>query len=617
MTGVIPRAYSKKHTIRSIFQTRRQDAGPHNSQKAMKSAPGRLAGWKAWIFMILFLMTFSKICWMNQRDQLREAPGLRVADISRKAGLNTKMVFGGDLTKKYIIETTGSGAAFLDYDNDGWLDIFLVNGWRLEGFGNDPKPINHLYHNQHDGTFVDTTQKAGLDKSGWGQGVCAGDYDNDGNIDLFITYWGQNVLYHNSGDGIFTDVTEEAKLKQPKARWGTGCAFLDYDRDGFLDIFVANYVDFDPETTPEPGASALCMYRGLPVNCGPRGLKGESDLLYHNNGNGNFTDRSEPSGVGKVRSNYGLGVLTGDFDNDGWPDIYVANDTNASLLFRNKHDGTFEETGAFAGCAYNADGKATSGMGVTAADYDRDGWLDIFKTNFSDEAASLYHNTQKGFFIDESPQSGIGRNQKWLGWGCGFFDLDNDGWSDLFLVHGHVYPEIERANLGLSYRQPRVLYRNVSGTRFEDISEQVGPPITTPSTGRGCAFGDFDNDGNTDIVINNMNDVPTLLHFESYPSNHWITIKLIGTRSNRHAIGARIYCVAGKYRQLDEVRSGGSYLSQNDLRIHFGLGTAREVNLLEIHWPSGIVEEFHHLEADGFIDIKENVGVTAKKKIRT
>jgi enediyne biosynthesis protein E4 len=537
-------------------------------------------------------------------------------DETKRAGLTAVNVFGGDTAKKYIIETTGSGIAFIDYDNDGWPDIFMVNGSRLEGFQPGSEPTNHLYHNNHDGTFTDVTSKAGLAHAGWGQGVCAGDYDNDGNVDLFVTYWGQNVLYHNNGNGTFTDVTARAGLVQSRTRWGTGCAFVDYDRDGFLDLFVANYVDFDLKTAPDPGANPLCQYLGISVNCGPRGLKGESDLLYRNNRDGTFTDVSQPSGVGKIHDKYGLGVLAGDFDNDGWPDIYVADDTNSSLLFHNKHDGTFEEIGVLAGCAYNADGKETSGMGVTAGDFDRDGWLDIFKTNFSLEAASLYHNSGNGLFIDESPQTVIGQNRKWVGWGCGFFDFDNDGWQDLFAVSGHVYPELARANLGLAYQEPRVLYHNVGAGRFEDVSEQVGAPITVPSKGRGCAFGDYNNDGYVDIVINNMNESPTLLRNACFNGNHWIAIKLIGTKSNRSAIGARVECVTGEVRQIDEVRSGGSYLSQNDFRLHFGLGKTRAVDLLRIRWPSGAGQELRKVDVDQVVEIQEGVGIISTKKPR-
>ena len=537
-------------------------------------------------------------------------------DVSRSAGLTDKTVFGGEHTKKYIVETTGGGVAFVDYDSDGWPDIFLVNGSRLEGFGVQAPPTNKLYRNKHDGTFEDVTGRAGLEHSGWGQGVCAGDFDNDGHIDLLVTYWGQNVLYRSDGRGAFRDVTAAAGLKSPRVRWGSGCAFIDYDRDGHLDLFVANYVDFDPATAPDPGVNPRCQFKGLAVNCGPRGLKGESNLLFHNNGDGTFTDVSEKAGIAKIRGNFGLGVLTGDFDNDGWPDIYVANDTNGSLLFHNRRDGTFEEIGVPAGCAYDADGKETSGMGAAAGDFDGDGWLDIFKTNFSDEPASLYQNSGDGTFGEAGLRAGIGRNQPWVGWGCGFFDYDNDGWPDIFLVNGHVYPEVDRAKLGLSFRQPKVLYRNLGGAGFQDVSAQAGAAVTTPGAGRGAAFGDFDNDGKMDIVINNMNDTPTLLRGNCNNRNHWLKVHVIGKKSNRSGIGARVYCVTGKRRQMDEIRSGGGYLSQNDLRVHFGLGSAAKADMIQIRWPSGIVDELHDVPAGQIITVVEGEGQTGARPKR-
>jgi enediyne biosynthesis protein E4 len=533
---------------------------------------------------------------------------IRFTDVARSSGLTTPMVYGGAKEKKYILETTGSGVALIDYDADGWTDIFLVNGSTLDDSA--PRPTNHLYRNLKNGKFEDVTAKSGLGRSGWGQGVCAGDYDNDGAIDLFVTYWGNNVLYRNRSDGTFQDVTAPAGLKQSRTRWGSGCAFVDYDRDGLLDLFVANYIDFDLATARPPGSEPFCQYLGMAVNCGPRGLKGESNLLYRNNGDGTFSDRSEVSSIGKVRGNFGLGVLTADFDNDGWPDIYVANDTNASLLFRNKHDGTFEEIGVFAGVAYNSDGKETSGMGVTAADYNADGWLDIFKTNFSDESASLYRGSGDGFFVEDSEAAGVGRNKKWVGWGCGFADFDNDGWPDLFVVNGHVYPEIDKAGRG-SFLQPRVLYRNLGNGRFMDVSATAGAPVTEPSSSRGVAFGDLDNDGAVDIVMNNMNALPSLLKLEAKPQNHWVAIQTIGVKSNRSGIGARVVCVTGKHRQMDEVRSGGSHFSQNDLRVHFGLGTSARVDLIEVRWPSGAVDRLRDVPADRVIRIREGSGAVA------
>lgn len=531
-------------------------------------------------------------------------------DVAPAAGLTTKTTFGGEKAKRYILETTGGGAAFFDYDNDGWLDIFLVNG---SSFGGRVSSTNHLYRNNRDGTFQDVTARARLERSGWGQGVCAGDYDNDGNTDLFVTYWGQNVLYRNNGDGTFTDVTEAAGLKGSRVRWGSGCAFIDYDRDGLLDLFVSNYIDFDPKTTPEPGSGPTCLYRGLAVSCGPRGLKGETNLLFHNQGRGRFEDVSERSGISKASGHYGLGVLTADFDNDGWPDIYVANDRSASLLFHNNGDGTFDEMGIFAGCAYDADGKATAGMGVAADDFDRDGWLDVLKTNFSDESASLYHNTRDGLFVDATLRLGLGQNRKWVGWGCGFADFDNDGWPDILIVNGHVFPEVDGAGLGLSFRQPRVVYRNIRGERFEDVSARAGAAITAPAAARGASFGDFDNDGRPDVVINNMHNAPSLLHSLTRNRNHRILVRLEGVRSNRSAIGARVTCVTGKFRQIQEVRSGGSFFSQNDFRLHFGLGDARRIDVLEIRWPDGTVERIRDCEVDQIISVKEGSGIVSRR----
>ena len=522
------------------------------------------------------------------------------SDVASSAGLNARTVFGGERSKRYIVETTGGGVAFVDYDNDGWIDIFLVNGSRFE---TSVTATNHLYRNNRDGTFTDVTKSAGVAKSGWGQGVCAGDYDNDGHTDLFVTYWGRNVLYRNTGQGTFSDRTEAAGLRGTRDRWGSGCAFLDYDRDGLLDLFVSNYIDFDVKTAPEPGSGANCRYMDLAVNCGPRGLKGESNLLFHNEGGGKFADVSDKAGVSKARDHYGLGVLVADFDNDQWPDVYVANDKTASLLFRNKRDGTFEEAGVFSGVAYDPDGKVTSGMGAAAADFDRDGLLDIVKTNFTDEATSLYRNSKEGLFVDESAAFRIGLNRNWVGWGAGFADFDNDGWPDILLVNGHVFPE-----LGSAFRQPRVLYRNVNGTRFEDVSTKAGPAIAAPRSGRGAAFGDFNNDGRVDVVINEMNDTPSLLRSTTASQNHWVLVQLKGTKSNRSGIGARVTCITGTFRQIDEVRSGGSFFSQNDFRLHFGLASAKRIDLLEIRWPSGAVDRIRNVDADRIISVKEGCG---------
>ena len=541
-------------------------------------------------------------------------PGVSFLNVARESGLNVKTIFGGEHKNKYLLETTGCGVAFYDYDNDGWLDIFLVNGTRLEGFPAGVEPTSHLFRNNRDGTFTDVTAKAGVGHSGWGQGVCIGDYDNDGWEDLFVTYYGKNVLYHNNGDGTFTDVSQKAGVAGKGTRWNTGCAFVDYDRDGHLDLFVANYIDMDLATAPVP-ESGPCLYKGVLVACGPPGLQGGKNILYHNNGDGTFADVSEVAGIFRANGTYGLGVLTADFDNDGWPDIYVANDSTASALYQNKKNGKFEDVAIEAGCALSPDGKPQAGMGIAAADYDLDGNLDIVKTNFAGDTPSLYHNLGGGNFEDATFTAGLGAHTQFLGWGCGFFDFDNDGWPDILICNGHVYPEVEQLKTEAGYAQRKLLYRNLRNGHFADISLQVGPGISDPAACRGCAFGDFDNDGDIDVVVNTVNDFPQLLCCDSKLANNWIKVRTIGTKSNRSGIGARIACVthvAGEpkpHRQIDEVRSGGSYISQNDLRIHFGLGKAEQVDLLEIRWPSGQVDTIKDVKANQLIFVKEGEGV--------
>ena len=545
--------------------------------------------------------------------------GVNFINIGRESGLNAKTIYGGEHKNKYLLETTGCGVAFYDYDNDGWLDIFLVNGSRLEGFPKGEEPTSHLFKNNRDGTFTDVTVKAGLAHSGWGQGICVGDYDNDGFDDLFVTYYGKNVLYHNNGDGTFTDVSEKAGVAGTKTRWGSGCAFVDYDRDGRLDLFVANYIDMDLATAPVP-ASGPCLYKGVMVACGPPGLNGGKNILYHNNGDGTFSDVSEVAGIIGANGTYGLGVLTGDFDNDGWPDIYVANDSTASALYQNKKNGKFVDVGLEAGCVLSPDGKPQAGMGISAADYDLDGNLDIVKTNFAGDTPSLYHNRGNWNFEDATFTAGLGSHTQYLGWGCGFFDFDNDGWPDILLCNGHVYPEVEQLKTEAGYGQRKLLYRNLRNGRFEDISTQVGPGISDPVAARGCAFGDFDNDGDLDVVVNTVNDYPQLLRCDSKLGNNWIKIKTIGTRSNRSGIGARLKCVThpsdekNVHEQIDEVRSGGSYYSQNDLRIHFGLGKANKVDLLEIRWPSGQIDQLKNVPANQLIFVKEGEGIVRTMK---
>src|SRR6202158_738926 len=540
--------------------------------------------------------------------------GVTFLNVARESGLNAKTIFGGEHKNKYLLETTGCGVAFYDYDNDGWLDLFFVNGWRLEGFPAGQEPTSHLFKNNRDGTFTDVTAKAGLLHSGWGQGVCVGDYDNDGFDDLFVTYFGKNVLYRNNGNGTFTDVSEKAGVTGNGKRWNTGCAFVDYDRDVHLDLFVANYIDLDLKTAPVP-ESGPCLYKGVMVACGPPGLNGGKNILYHNNGDGTFTDVSEKSGILKANGTYGLGVLTADLDNDGWPDIYVANDSTASALYQNKKNGTFIDIAMEAGCALSADGKPQAGMGISDADYDLDGNLDLVKTNFAGDTPSLYRNLGNANFEDATYQGGLGKHTQYLGWGCGFFDMDNDGWPDILICNGHVYPEVEQLKTEAGYAQRKLLYRNLRDGRFEDISYDVGPGISGPSATRGCAFGDFDNDGDVDVVTNTVNDYPQLLRCDSRTGNNWIKIKTIGTKSNRSGIGARIKCVThlpgekSLHPQIDEVRSGGGYFSQNDLRVHFGIGKAENVELLEIRWPSGFVETLKDIKPNQVIFVKEGEGI--------
>jgi len=522
--------------------------------------------------------------------------GFSFSSIAAKAGLTAKTIYGGQGTNKYLIETTGTGVAAFDYDNDGWLDIFLVNGTTLEGFARGQEPTNHLYRNRHDGTFEDVTARAGLAASGWGQGVCTGDYDNDGYDDLFVTYWGQNKLYRNKGDGSFEDVTAAAHLITPR-RWSTGCAFLDYDRDGRLDLVVGNYIDLDLSATPLP-SSGLCRYKGLAVACGPPGLPGARNLLYHNDGDGRFADVSEQSHIRQAKGTYALGVSTLDFDGDGWTDIYVANDSNPSALYRNNHDGTFTDIGTTAGCAYSQDGKSQSGMGIAIADYDRNGTMDIFKTNFAGDTSTLYSNTGTGMCEDRTFASGVGVNTRWLGWGVGFLDLDNDGWADLFLVNGHVYPEVDTLKTEAAYKQPKVVYRNLHNGRFADITAQLGAPVTTEKASRGAAFADFDNDGDIDVIINNIHDTPDLFRLDQTTGHHWITVKLVGTRSNRSAIGSLVRVITADGEQRQEVRGGGSYYSQNDLRLQFGLGEAKTVERVIVRWPNGNEEVWKGLAVD-------------------
>jgi hypothetical protein len=537
--------------------------------------------------------------------------GFSLVDVAREAGVTAVTTYGGEKTNKYLLETTGTGVAMFDYDNDGWLDLFFVNGTTLEGFPAAAGPASHLYRNRGDGTFEDTTAKAGLALRGWGQGACAGDYDNDGYTDLYVTFWGQNRLFHNRRDGTFADVTERAGLVTSR-RWGAGCAFIDFDRDGLLDLFAANYIDFDPSTAPVP-ESGLCRYKGLPVACGPPGLTGGKNVLYRNSGGGTFTDVSEKSGITKADGTYGLGVSTLDFDADGWTDLYVANDSNPSALYRNNRDGTFEDIAIAAGCAYSQDGKPQAGMGLAMGDYDRNGTIDIFKTNFAGDTSTLYSNTGDGTCEDRTFASGIGINTRWLGWGVGFVDLDHDGWLDLFLVNGHVYPEVEQLRTEAGYRQRKVVYRSLRNGRFEDVTERHGGPLVIPRAGRGAAFGDIDNDGDVDVAVNNVHDAPNLYRLDAPAAPAWTELTLVGTVSNRSAIGARVRIVAGGATLLREVRGGGSYYSQNDFRVHAGLGEAARIDRVEVVWPSGAEEVWRDVPVRRIVTLVEGKGDAVAK----
>src|SRR5579871_3053232 len=565
-------------------------------------------------------------------------------DIAKKAGLTMVNTFGGVTTKKYIIETTGTGVAIFDADNDGWPDIFIVNGTKLEdktagaktGKSAGEAASNHLYHNNHDGTFTDITKKAGLLHTGWGQGVCVGDYDNDGWPDLYVTYYGKNVLYHNNGDGTFTDVSEKAGVAGSGKAWGTGCAFVDYDRDGHLDLMVDNYVDFDLASTPAPGERVNCLWKGVPVMCGPQGLPTSSNILYHNRGDGTFEDVTKKAQIDKTNGAYAFSVTTLDYDNDGWPDIFVACDSTASILYHNNHDGTFKDVAITAGAAYNEDGHAQAGMGSTAGDYNGDGRLDIFKTNFSDDTATLYRNNGDGTFDDVTFAAGLGLHTQFLGWGTMFFDFDNDGWPDLMLVNGHVYPEVDTQHLGSNFQEPRILYHNNGNATFTDISASAGPGITGASSSRGLAIGDLWNDGKLSAVVSNMNAAPSLLVNQVRTPNHWVAFHLSGAhptakgrhgsaqgssqsstqseslKSTRDAIGARIKVKAGSRILVDEVRSGSSFISHNDMRVHFGLGAATKIDSVEVRWQSGLTETFTTVSADKLNELKEGSGVTVE-----
>jgi enediyne biosynthesis protein E4 len=536
-----------------------------------------------------------------------------MTDVAKQAGLIQPIIYGGAENKSYIIEVVGCGVAFIDYDNDGWVDLLVLSGTRLEGA--PPGTTNRLYKNNRDGTFTDVTTKAGLQRTGWASGVSVADYDNDGFDDIFITYYGQNVLYHNNGDGTFTDVTERAGLRQSSVRYGSGCSWVDYDRDGKLDLFISNYLSTTLEKLPKPGENADCTWKGVPVNCGPRGLPPGFVQLFHNNGDGTFTDVSKASGVSAASGSYPMTVVAADYDNDGWPDIYVACDSTPSWLFRNQHNGTFREEGLERGVALSEDGLEQAGMGVGVGDYDLDGNLDIFKTHFADDTNVLYHNDGKGNFDDVTIRTGLGVETRYVGWGAGVVDLDNDGFPDLFVATGSVYPEVERRVPAYPFRTPRLVFRNLGDGRFEELIEEAGTGISTPHPSRGCAFGDFDNDGDMDILVMNMNEPPSLLRNDVSGGHHWLKVLLVGVQTNRSAIGSRVIARYGTRRQAQEVTAQSSFYSTNDRRLHFGLGNEKTADLV-IRWTNGATETIPNVAADQLVVIREGAGIIRKQKFK-
>jgi enediyne biosynthesis protein E4 len=531
-------------------------------------------------------------------------------DAASAAGLHAPVIYGGVESKKYILEATGCGCAFIDYDNDGWIDIFLLSGTRLTG--DPPDATNRLYKNNRDGTFTDVTEKAGLKAVGWAAGVCIGDYNNDGFEDIFCTYFGQNRLYRNNGDGTFTDVTKAAGLWNVQPRWGAGCSFLDYNRDGHLDLFVSNYVRFSFEHAPVPGENVNCNWKGVPVECGPRGLPTGRHSLYHNNGDGTFTDVSQKAGIASATESYGMTVVAADLDEDGWSDIFVACDSTPSLLFMNNHDGTFREEGVQRGVALSDDGMEQAGMGVGVGDYALEGHLDLFKTHFADDANGLYHNDGKGNFDDMTRPSRLAVDNRYICWGAGIVDLDNDGYPDLFMVTGNVYPEVERKLPQYANKTPRAVFRNLGNRTFEELVEEAGPGVSEPHCSRGCAFGDFDNDGDLDILIVNLNEPPSLLRNDMKQKQNWIKIKLEGVKSNRSAIGARVLAHYGGKVQAQAVLSQSSFYSCNDFRLHFGLGSFTSADL-DIYWPNGLHEAYKKLSANQLVTLREGSGMVPNK----
>ena len=529
-------------------------------------------------------------------------PSVVFTDITAATGITFSHVSASE--KKYIVESMSGGAGLFDFDKDGWLDIYLVNSPTVATAANPAGARSALWRNNHDGTFSDVTERAGVGYPGWAMGVATGDYDNDGWEDLYITCFGPNHLFRNNGDGTFTDVTARAGVGD--SRWSTGAAFGDYDNDGKLDLFVANYIDLSLDALPEFGSGKNCVFRGLPVQCGPRGLKGAGDSLYHNNGDGTFTDVSTKAGVSDTALRFGMGVAWCDFNDDGRIDLYVANDSGPNYLYKNNGDSTFTDVGLASGTALSENGAEQASMGVAIGDYDHRGRWNIVVTNFSDEYNALYRHEKDFLFTDASYATRTGKvSLPFVGWGVKFFDYDNDGWLDLMVVNGHVYPQLEKAGLELTYRQRKLVYRNDRNGTFTEVAKDLGSALTAPAVSRGAAFGDLDNDGDIDVVINNLDGPLTVLRNDGGNANNFLMIDLVGRKSNRSAFGARVKVTAGDLVQVDERRSGGSYLSQNDVRLHFGLEKRQKVDRVEVRWPDGAIETLTGGEANRFITITE------------
>ncbi len=530
---------------------------------------------------------------------LAQDVALRFRDVAEEAGVARALTFGGISEKRYILETTGTGAAFLDYDGDGDLDLFVVDGRRLEGTPEEAS--NRLYRNAGDGRYVDVTEAAGLWRQGWGQGAAFSDIDNDGDPDLLVTYYGAALLYRNRGDGTFLESGEASGLSQEG--WHTGAAFADFDADGFDDLFIARYVDFDPASTPEPGGAPSCFFMGIAVMCGPRGLPPARSVLYRNRGDGNFQDVSEGAGVG-ILPEYGLGAVWSDLDDDGDVDLYAANDQSGHNLYRNEGKGRFRDTALADGVAFNEDGRAQAGMGVDAGDFDNDGLFDLHVTNFSHDYNTLYRNSGAGYFLDVSFAAGVAEpSYLFLGWGTGFQDFDRDGFLDIFVANGHVYPEVAKEEIESDYAQRSLLFRNLGDGRFSEVGLEAG--LERPVAGRGAAFGDFDEDGDLDVFVTHMNGKPLLYRNDTETSRHWVGLHLVGRDSARDALGAKVEVVAGELLQIREVRSGGSYLSQSDPRVFFGLGAYDRVDRIEIRWPSGKRQTLPSPEVDRYLLVVE------------